>query len=329
MSFTRNILSSLIKWIEEGVSIDDHQTNKGRILIEIRKYMQENASDRDISQRCFLYQINKIISEKEKNLKFLPSDSNYNNIVSTMVKEGLINIIREDNIINDIIEISILNSYGCDSILEIGNKSNTNLKAYIEELLGYASLSGTSIEAEAIHEIARISFYSLNIGILEREYIAFIMSRIISKCPPHELFRAGKVIYGFSFLLRSLVFLGSTSFRDQFIDYLEIVRESLLRRMEIKREILLCSEDHNNSTFAVLEQLRFIIAVLEISILFDDPRFLNAGLKANDRIFPRIAKISISTNKTRKNIKNILIGLLYNKSINMQEEKYRAMLCQI
>ena len=41
MSFTRNIFSSLIKWIEEGVSIDDHQTNKERILSEIRKYMQE------------------------------------------------------------------------------------------------------------------------------------------------------------------------------------------------------------------------------------------------------------------------------------------------
>ena len=330
MSITRNILSSLIKWVDDGVSIEDHQNNKGRILSEIGRYMQENFSNSDFTQRCFLYQINKIIGPKDNNLKLLPGEVNYNDKLSTMIKGNLINIIREDNIINDTIEISILNSYDCNSVLEVGKKSSTDLKTCIEELLGHASLSGSSIQVEAIHEVARISFYSLNIGILEKDFIQLIMLKLISKCSPQNLFSTDKVFYGLSFLLRSLVILCSTSYRDYFIEYLEDIRESLLRRMEIKREIYLCSEEFkNNDVFAILEQLRFNIAVIEISILFNDPRFLNAGLKANDRLYYRIKKIRISTNNTRNNIKNIVIGLLYNKSINIQEEKYETMLCQI
>jgi hypothetical protein len=131
-------------------------------------------------------------------------------------------------------------------------------------------------------------------------------------------------------MLRSLIILCGTSLRDQFVDYLEVVRESLLKRMEIKREKMLCTEYHGHvSSFFIIEQLRYNIAVLEISVLFDDLRFLNTGLKSNDSLYHLMTKTSISTKKTRNNIKNILIALHYNKSINMQEEKYRALLCKI
>jgi len=330
MQFVRDIFSSLINSIEKGITIDDHQTNRKRILGEIRDYMDVNTYDTEVIHQCLLYQIDKIISVKDNNVKYQLCGNNYNNLIVEMLDNGLINIIREDDLINDIIEISILNSVGCETQLEIGKESSTILKKHIEQLLGYASLSGSSFETEAFHELSRIIYYSLNIGILEKDYITSLMSSIVSKFSPHDWFRPGKVIYGLSFMLRSLIILCGTSLRDQFVDYLDVVRESLLKRMEIKREKMLCTEYHGHvSSFFIIEQLRYNIAVLEISVLFDDLRFLNTGLKSNDSVYHLMTKTSISTKKTRNNIKNILIALHYNKSINMQEEKYRALLCKI
>ena len=122
----------------------------------------------------------------------------------------------------------------------------------------------------------------------------------------------------------------SHSSDEQLIEYLKLVCESMLKRMEIRREIILCSEASNkNLSFLLLEQLRFNIALFEISELFDDLRFLNAGMKANDRLYYYVSRMKISSKNTIDNINDISIALHYNKAINMQEKQFGSLTCRI
>ena len=53
-----------------------------------------------------------------------------------------------------------------------------------------------------------------------------------------------------------------------------------------------------------------------------DLRFLNAGLKANDRVFNYFKRLKLSINVTNKNIQNILAAVYYTIGIKIQEDLY-------
>ena len=71
------------------------------------------------------------------------------------------------------------------------------------------------------------------------------------------------------------------------------------------------------------EQLRIINLFLQLSLLFSDLRFLNASLKANDRILPFVKKIFLKENRE---LDDILILSYYLKNIELQESQMKNLI---
>ena len=329
MQLTQDAISPLIKLLEGKITINNHQINKKRLLLEISNYVHVNASESEVVQQNIIYQINKLIYKNDVSLNRQKCENNYSNIVNSTLEGGVINFCRDGNIINILIQLSLLNAINDKPVFIFKEKSQSLIEKDIETLLENSSFKGSISELESAQAISRLCFFLLNVDISDKHKITSTISTIISKFPPDDWFSSSTVNYGLSFLLRSLIFLCSHSSDEQFIEYLKVVCESMLKRMEIKREIMLCSEAYNkNMSFLLLEQLRFNIALFEISELFDDLRFLNAGMKANDRLYYSVSKIKISSKKTIDNINNISIALHYNKAINMQEKQFGSLMCQ-
>jgi hypothetical protein len=330
MPLTQDAISSLNKLLKGQPTINNHQINKQRLLQEISSYVHVNASESEVVQQNLIYQINKLVHKNDVSLNRQKCENNYSNIVNSKLESGVINFSRDVNIINILIQLSLLNTINDKPVFIFKEKSQSLIEKDVETLLESSSFKGSISELESAQALSILCFFLLNVDISDKHKITSIISTIISKFPPDDWFSSTTVIYGLSFLLRSLIFLCSHSSDEQLIEYLKVVCGSMLKRMEIKREIMLCSEAYNkNMSFLLLEQLRFNIALFEISELFDDLRFLNAGMKANDRLYYSVSKMKISSKKTIDNINNISIALHYNKAINMQEKQFGSLICQI
>mgnify|MGYP000097163987 FL=1 len=233
---------------------------------------------------------------------------------------------RDDDIINFFMEIFILNDKNQNFKLNISEKSQTLIKINIKKLQETASWHGTRSEINAAQVISKLSFYSLNMGILEKDYIESILKKMIESISPYQWFSPSSEIYGKSFFLRSLIFLCIADPKHYFYDYLKNVCEHLLRRMEIKRErTILSTNDNFHLSTCLLEQLRLNKFVLESGVFFNDLRFLNAVMKSNDRIYNIMSKIKISSKPTLNNISNISIALHYNDNLCLQEKLYGSL----
>ena len=163
---------------------------------------------------------------------------------------------------------------------------------------------------------------------LDGEFAALKIKLLVEGLPSNKLFNSNGMIFGSSFLFRSLLILVKEGLGAEFMDYTKNISELMLRRLEIKKEsVVLMDANGRNEKSSILEHLRCIRAVLEVYIVFGDVRFLNAALKANDRIYPYIIKIKINMKMSSRNIKKILISFNYIKSIKEQEKRF-SLLCQ-
>jgi hypothetical protein len=202
-------------------------------------------------------------------------------------------------------------------------------KSYIDKALIRASWTGTEEEKNYAQIISILLFLGLRFEFLDKKYVSSTMIIVLKTLPINDWFRPFGLIYGTSFMLRALLILYDSDYRYLFIDYLYVLCESLLRRVEIKKEQILPFDVKKGSSLSgLLEHLRYIVAILEISVVYNDVRFLNAAMKANDRVYPLVKQLCITNKGIDKNIKNILIAHYYIQSIKIQEERF-SLICQL
>jgi len=326
MALSQVAASSLINWIEKGVTKEHHLEIKNRFNKEISLYLQTNINNVEEIHICLMRQITLLVNgevSKEESLKSI--NRNKDIIVSTLNNKANF-FIEEEGMTDIFLQLLTLIKKKHSTEVKISEKSQALLKKNIEKLQESSSWKGSPLEIESAQKISRLTFISLNTGVLEKEYIELVIKKMIDSLSSDEWFSPSCTIYGKSFLLRSLISLCANENRHSFYNYLKNVCEHLLKRMEIKRERIIISNNSNNHySKNLVEQLRFNLALLESGVFFNDLRFLNAVMKSNDRIYSKILKIKISNKITHNNISNISTAIHYNQVINLQEEWYGSL----
>lgn len=135
-----------------------------------------------------------------------------------------------------------------------------------------------------------------------------------------DLIHSKEIIFGSSFVLKYLVNFLEHNPETKLSDTCLNISERILRQMEVKKEEILSFRDAPKDRIQLLsEQIRMIIVLLCLYRHFEDLRFLNASIKAHDRIFKSITKISRSN--LFRNIKDeeIVVLAYFHKSFNLQE----------
>jgi hypothetical protein len=311
-----------INKFNQEVEIEDHQALQKKILNEISSYIELNFAT---INKFFLHKVNTFIDEKHINDNSIEFKNEIETLIQFTINQGLDSFLKEDDINNVFIELLLLDKKNQKFNLNIDQKTQNILKKEIEILLGDASWQGSEYQLKEAHIFSRVSFLSLNFGILESDIVNLIIEKLIFKLSYNQWFTNPREIYGKSFLLRSIINLCSNNPSHKFHDYLQDVCDHLLKRMEIKRESLILPIDGKHDfSVCLLEQLRINKALLEAGVLFNDVRFLNAVMKSNDRIYNMVSKIKLPTNNT--NINNISIALYYNDIMNSQEKLYSSLL---
>jgi len=313
------IIEKFLLWIEKDVSIEGHQVNIERLTTEINKYLIVNREGKEGKKFNRLeLNINNSID------KFIKGDEFDNiNIINLLLRSDINLVVDDASLMSIYMQLYELN----DNSIEY-SVDNPTLSLKIENLLKNASWVGNSKEKNNAHIASRLIFWGLKMEFLDKDYAALKIKFLVEGLPLNELFNSNGMVFGSSFLLRSLLILVREEIGAEFLDYTKDISELILRRLEIKKEgVLLMDTNIKNEKSSILEHLRCIRAVLEVYIVFGDVRFLNAALKANDRIYPYIIKIKINMKMSSINIKKILISFNYMKSIKEQEKRF-SLLCQ-
>ena len=327
MLFSQEFLSPLIQWLEKEVSIENHQDTQKRLSKEILSYAETNIASMDEMHKFFLDQAVILINKKSLNINNFKFTDIFVDCIKSKLVVGEDFFLKDDDLITMCIELLILVENNHNLNLKIDKESQIVIKNGFQLLLENSSWVGSKPEVEKSQIVSKLSFLLLNTGALERDYIESVIEKLILFLPPDQWFKTSSQIYGKSFLLRSIINLCANNPEYDCHDYLKNVCEHLLKRMEIRREIMVLSTNNkNDASICLLEQLRINIAVLESGVFFNDLRFLNAAMKSNDRIYDMISKIKISSKKTKNNINNIAISLHYNKIINLQEKIYESLI---
>jgi hypothetical protein len=324
MPLSNKVISLFINRLNKEVAIEDHQALQKKILNEISSYIEFNFAT---INKFFLHQVNALIDDKHINDNSIEFKNEIETLIQFTINQGLDSFLKEDDINNVFLELLLLDKKNQKLNLKINQKTQNILKKEIEVSIGDDSWQGSQYQLKEAHIFSRVSFLSLNFGILESDIVDLIIEKLIFKLPYNQWFNNPREIYGKSFLLRSIINLCANNPSHKFYDYLQNVCEHLIKRMEIKRESSILSiHDRYDFSVCLLEQLRINKALLEAGVLFNDVRFLNAVMKSNDRLYNMVSKIKLPTNNTSKNINNISIALYYNDIIDSQEKFYSSLL---
>ena len=313
------IIEKVLLWIEKDVSSDGHQLNIERLASEINKYLINNRKGKDGKE------FNRLELNINNSLgKFLQGDElDIINVNKVLLSNDIDSIVDDSSLLSIYMQLQELN----DNFLEY-SENNPALSLKIENLLKNASWIGNPREKNNAHIVSRLIYWGLKMKFLDREFAALKIKLLVEGLPSNKLFNSNGMIFGSSFLFRSLLILVKEGLGAEFMDYTKNISELMLRRLEIKKEsVVLMDANGRNEKSSILEHLRCIRAVLEVYIVFGDVRFLNAALKANDRIYPYIIKIKINMKMSSRNLNKILISCNYMKSIQEQEKRF-SLLCQ-
>ena len=313
------IIEKVLSWIEKDVSSEGHQLNSERLASEINKYLINNRKGKDGKE------FNRLELNINNSLgKFLQGDElDIINVNKVLLSNDIDSIVDDSSLLSIYMQLQELN----DNFLEY-SENNPALSLKIENLLKNASWIGNPREKNNAHIVSRLIYWGLKMKFLDGEFAALKIKLLVEGLPSNKLFNSNGMIFGSSFLLRSLLILVKEGLGAEFMDYTKDISELMLRRLEIKKEsVVLMDANGRNEKSSILEHLRCIRAVLEVYIVFGDVRFLNAALKANDRIYPYIIKIKINMKMSSRNLNKILISCNYMKSIQEQEKRF-SLLCQ-
>lgn len=130
---------------------------------------------------------------------------------------------------------------------------------------------------------------------------------------------------GMSYLLNCSLNLYQTSASNQDRIYLENCSERILRKLEIGRSNVIDFKDKSiNKKAHISEHMKIIHFCLKLCEENKDIRFLNAAMKAMDRIFYLVNKIELNQ---KLSLIDIEILILYIMNIQRQERLFKELIC--
>tara|TARA_B100001250_G_scaffold26775_1_gene22089 strand:- start:17506 stop:19038 length:1533 start_codon:yes stop_codon:yes gene_type:complete len=174
------------------------------------------------------------------------------------------------------------------------------------------------------HSLHRLIFLVFENVSLDKQSILKLNDILIKNVPIDEWAAPKQIVFERSFLLMSLLASYRLLPNHSVKEYLEKASERLLRVFEIKQQsIINFSESPNDKIESLIEQLRLIYFFLLLSDTFDDKRFLNAALKANDRVLSLVKTLN---SERSKNLENILVFSYYRHNIQLQESQMRNLI---
>jgi hypothetical protein len=167
----------------------------------------------------------------------------------------------------------------------------------------------------------RSIYLAMESFIMNEDDIEKYNKMLIQSVPINQWAAPSKIVFGRSFMLLYLASSYQAVPDPNVKEYLKAVSERILRVFEIKQQnISNFSESSNSKIELLIEQLRLINFLLRLSENFKDLRFLNASLKANDRILPLIKKVKM---RGQEIILNDLALTYYRLNVYLQESQMR------
>ena len=180
------------------------------------------------------------------------------------------------------------------------------------------------VDVAAARPLTAVIFCGLKAGFVTPDQAGPLLLKQIGNLTPDDWFYPEGILYGSSFLLRSLLTLSQVKWQGLSVDYIKEVSERLLQVIEIKRqrafEFRMKSVPKDASY--PLERLRFTLALFEAAGVFNDIRFLNAGLKMNDWNTKTVCRIKVEPKSSSGNSLPLMIKLHYIMSIACQERRW-------
>ena len=128
--------------------------------------------------------------------------------------------------------------------------------------------------------------------------------------------------YGLSYLLHSSLNLFQISKNPKNRVYLKQSSERILRKLEIGRDKCIDFSDNYSDNSMLLEQLKIIYFCLLLCQENNDLRFLNAAMKAIDRIYTSVKYINLDKKLDHEDLE---VLFLYVLNIERQEKLYEEL----
>lgn len=181
-------------------------------------------------------------------------------------------------------------------------------------------------QEKSVKLLFRASYFILKNNFLNRNDTQILVKKITHFFPIQFWLYPNNFIYGSSNILLGLISIKDNYLNPQIKEYLSEVSERILKKMEISQQRYFHYENSPQTrTLLILEQLKLIYFLLLYYEKTKDIRFLNAVLKANDRLFPFFKKINFLSNSNNTSV-NILLASYYVKVIELQEVSFSRLL---
>ena len=225
----------------------------------------------------------------------------------------------------DFIVFKFENDISVEDHLNLSKKFNDELNKHKKKnpaLLNYwfSELSTETVVNSSIFNIN--PFHVTQLEELSEDKLNIISNKLILDANLEDFLYSKQIIFGSSFVLMILIIYLKDNSNEALGDNVRDIAERVLRQMEVKRESLLTFKNAPSDIYSSLsEQIRLITVLLELYSLFNDIRYINAALKAHDRIFNSLKKIKLSRDEKDKEMKKTLLFYYYIKSIKTQESK--------
>jgi hypothetical protein len=292
----RPLVEPLIKKIEEGILLKDHLREKNRLYSELNLHLDEllkkKSTDASSIEKIFAY----LRNEGE------PFDSNHD-FNSLKDSKGLLDLD------GTFLEIEGL-------IFNPGDQLYSNREA-LDQIIDLIKQNNSSIEKPNSYREIYIISSSISFSLQE----SIELSDLLTDNFHEKKWEALKSLdWCLSFLLLTVLDLHKKNPRSDTKNYLGIAAERLLRKMEIRQDVIMdfVGQPKEKVQLAI-EQSRYIYFLLEFSSVFNDIRFLNAALKANDRLYGFTTSIKTRVKNDLRNPSKLLFSFYYLINLNKQE----------
>lgn len=314
-------MSSIIGYLKGlNISIDDHFQQIERVQLEVSRFFAKNINGENTDIFGLSVYINKLLD------KTFSGDGNLPEVYSigSNVIRVFDNCVSNEN--SEWLDLIFMNTLEFYASKEFPFDKKQEFENYVTSLMCEASWTESDDSLRKAQVLSQACHYGLSNKIIDVDLGVQIVKKLLSTLHRGRLFNSGEIMYGTSFLLRSLVICNKFGNDTYIREFSNKLQETVLRRVEIKKEIFFAYVKNSSEPFShALEQIRWSQYLLEVCVFRNDLRFLNAALKSNDRLGYVIRRIKISTKTEVPNLYNALLSLYYINIINMQERIYNNM----
>ena len=198
----------------------------------------------------------------------------------------------------------------------------SRIETRLDEAIKGASWKGSPAERSAARVVSTLISCRLKRGFVPAEQAVVWLSRLTGDLPVQAWVSPNGPPYGTSSVLLSFLSLAFPEGPCEIRGYTAQVMERLLRHVEIRRKLALQFPEDNlhRTTSALLERIRFTLAMLKAARLCRDLRYLNAALKLNDWTYREVRMMKVPGSFALSDLVQLNVILHYLGSVSTQEQ---------